>query len=221
MNQTIPHEAERIHEKASRVHELKTWPRFFEAVASGVKPFEWRRDDRDYRVGDILCLREWAAAHEDDCSWRSPYDELQTQDDDFRCERCGRSKKEPLPGSYTGRRLLTRVTYIARGVAGIPDGWCVLGLRTGVEVGSVDADETTTLGAIAAEVARGRAKFPAGRMLLPALVEEVGELAKALLQKRPRAESRKEAMQVAAVAMRIMEDGCSEFDNLPDEAAKP
>jgi Domain of unknown function (DUF3850) len=210
-----------IARQAGLAHDLKTWPRFFEAVASGAKPFEWRKDDRDYRVGDILNLREWAPAHEDGCSWRSPYDELQTEEDDLRCERCGRSKAEPLPGNYTGRRLLTRVTYIARGACGIPEGWCVLGLRTGVEIGLLDADETTTLGAIAAEVARGRAKFPAGRMLLPALVEEVGELAKALLQKRPRAESRKEAMQVAAVAARIMEDGCSEFDDLPDEAAKP
>lgn len=41
------------------VHELKTLPEFFEAVASGAKPFEVRKDDRGYSVGDVLWLREW------------------------------------------------------------------------------------------------------------------------------------------------------------------
>lgn len=40
-------------------HELKCIPPFFEDVHSGAKPFELRRDDRDYRVGDTLLLREW------------------------------------------------------------------------------------------------------------------------------------------------------------------
>ena len=41
-------------------HVLKTWPEYFEAVASGAKTFELRFDDRGYQVGDHLVLREWS-----------------------------------------------------------------------------------------------------------------------------------------------------------------
>ena len=40
-------------------HDLKTWPVFFEAIASGAKTFEIRKDDRPYFVGDVLNLQEW------------------------------------------------------------------------------------------------------------------------------------------------------------------
>lgn len=41
-------------------HDLKTWPEFFDEVIAGRKPFEVRRNDRGYRVGDVLHLREWS-----------------------------------------------------------------------------------------------------------------------------------------------------------------
>jgi hypothetical protein len=40
-------------------HELKTWPQYFERVNVGDKTFEVRRNDRNFQVGDFLCLREW------------------------------------------------------------------------------------------------------------------------------------------------------------------
>lgn len=42
-----------------KVHHLKTHPQHFEQVRSGVKPFELRKDDRDFLVGDLLILEEW------------------------------------------------------------------------------------------------------------------------------------------------------------------
>ena len=44
-------------------HELKVHPQFWPAVRTGKKPFECRRDDRKYRVGDLVRLREYDPKH--------------------------------------------------------------------------------------------------------------------------------------------------------------
>lgn len=43
----------------NKIHELKIKPVYFEAVKEGIKTFELRKDDRNFKVGDILLLREW------------------------------------------------------------------------------------------------------------------------------------------------------------------
>lgn len=48
-----------------KIHELKTWPIYFDAIAEGVKTFEWRKNDRDYFAGDFLILKEWSPDDEE------------------------------------------------------------------------------------------------------------------------------------------------------------
>ena len=40
-------------------HELKILPKWFEDVHSNKKNFEIRKNDRDFKVGDTLILKEW------------------------------------------------------------------------------------------------------------------------------------------------------------------
>lgn len=39
-------------------HTLKCWDNYFDAVASGEKTFEVRRDDRGFQKGDLLILEK-------------------------------------------------------------------------------------------------------------------------------------------------------------------
>lgn len=61
------------------------------------------------------------------------------------------------------------------------------------------------------ELHRARTKFPGDNVTTLALVEEVGELAQATFEKS-RAEVRKEAIQVACMAMRVILDGDQTLD---------
>ena len=40
-------------------HQLKTYPKYFDALARGEKNFEVRRNDRNYQVGDVLTLQRY------------------------------------------------------------------------------------------------------------------------------------------------------------------
>jgi NTP pyrophosphatase (non-canonical NTP hydrolase) len=65
---------------------------------------------------------------------------------------------------------------------------------------------------IEAELQRARNKFPGKNVTFAALVEEVGELAKATFEE-PRANVRKEAIQVAVMACRMILDGDHTFND--------
>jgi hypothetical protein len=42
-----------------KLHELKCWSEPFNEIFNGMKKFEYRLNDRNYEVGDLLYLREW------------------------------------------------------------------------------------------------------------------------------------------------------------------
>jgi len=41
------------------IHELKTWPEYFQLMVSGKKPFELRKNDRGFLPGHELLLKEY------------------------------------------------------------------------------------------------------------------------------------------------------------------
>jgi len=85
-----------------RVHELKTDPEPFAASLRGDKPYEIRLNDRDFRSGDLLVLRE--------------------------TRYTGEEMHSGSPLEYTGRALSRWVTETRSGY-GIKDGWVILGVR--------------------------------------------------------------------------------------------
>lgn len=87
-----------------KVHHLKEHPGPFGAVLLGLKPYEVRKNDRGYEIGDVLHLREWAQP-------------LETE-----TEACG----------YTGRCATVVVGYMTGGGEwGLPPDLCVLGFDLG------------------------------------------------------------------------------------------
>ena len=41
------------------IHVLKTWPEVFGAMLREAKRFEYRKNDRDFKIDDVLELREY------------------------------------------------------------------------------------------------------------------------------------------------------------------
>ncbi|MGJ7523300.1 DUF3850 domain-containing protein [Variovorax sp. LT1P1] len=80
-------------------HILKTDPEVFEAARSGAKTFEIRFNDRDFRVGDVLQLRE--------PRWTST------------------EMRAGSPLDFTGRTLTKTVSHVLSGY-GLVDGWVCL-----------------------------------------------------------------------------------------------
>ena len=48
-----------VAQRKPKTHELKTLPAFFQPSYDGRKQMEVRKNDRDFRAGDYLDLREW------------------------------------------------------------------------------------------------------------------------------------------------------------------
>jgi len=42
-----------------KTHKLKILPEYFNKVVEGTKTFEVRLNDRDFKIGDCLVLKEW------------------------------------------------------------------------------------------------------------------------------------------------------------------
>jgi hypothetical protein len=82
-----------------RVHELKTDPEVFDAVASGAKTHEIRLNDRDFQVGDTLVLR--------------------------RTQHTGAEMRAGTPLVYTGEQIERTVSHVLAGY-GLMPGWVIL-----------------------------------------------------------------------------------------------
>jgi hypothetical protein len=80
------------------------------------------------------------------------------------------------------------------------------------------------LGEVYQELARARKKFPDSRCCTVALMEEVGELAQAMLKvaagKWPESRIREEAVQVAVMAIRVCLEGDSSISLYCEEGRK-
>jgi len=83
-------------------HELKTIEPYFTDIQSGVKTFDVRKNDRSYKVGDVVHFRQWLPLF-------TGYEWV-----------------------YSGNGIIKTVTYILPGGQfGIEPGYVVLGLSGG------------------------------------------------------------------------------------------
>jgi hypothetical protein len=112
---TIPLPAGEQH--PATVHQLKTWPSYFQPVWTGEKTFEVRFNDRGYQAGDVLDLREYDTSRPCGCRAAMVHPGVVLG-----------SGSVPLPASvptrhrgpgacarYTGRSVLARVGYVLSG----------------------------------------------------------------------------------------------------------
>lgn len=79
------------------IHELKIKPQYYEDTKIGIKTFEIRKNDRDFKLGDILILNEY-------------------------------SLDDSGAGTYSGRALTVRVTYLLNDPEYCKEGFVILGI---------------------------------------------------------------------------------------------
>lgn len=91
-------------------HTLKCDPVPFQALVDGVKTFEFRKDDRGYKVDDVLVLQETALPR--------------------------REVQEGVAMQLTGRSIDRRITYVLRSLNSdyeVPAGYCIMAVVPMVE----------------------------------------------------------------------------------------
>lgn len=110
-------------------HALKCWPDSFDAIAQGIKTFEWRRDDRGFEVDDILVLYKW-----------DPVRQCHIWED---------------AATRQHAKLRVRVTYILRDQFDMPAGYCVMGIEPEYDVVPPSAGQFLR-GALATNLAGAR-----------------------------------------------------------------
>lgn len=101
------------------MHSLKTDPEVFEAVLSGKKTYEIRKnDDRTFKVGDFLRLME-----------------TQYTGEEMKSHHNGAypgAMVEGKPLVFTGRTCLVEITHILEGpIYGLKEGWALLSITLG------------------------------------------------------------------------------------------
>ena len=87
-----------------KIHELKTDPTVFKYSFSMLNNFEIRYNDRDYRAGDLLVLKETSHTRKE--------------------------MDDGAPLEYSGRKIAVKVDYILRGpIYGLKDGWIIMSVH--------------------------------------------------------------------------------------------
>ena len=93
-----------------KIHELKILPKYFNEVKYKKKSFELRKNDRDFKVGDILILKEF-----------NPNKEYETIEDG-------------VYSNFSGKKVLRQVVYILKNTEGLNNNYVILGIK------SIDSD---------------------------------------------------------------------------------
>lgn len=100
-------------------HNLKCIPEFFSVVCSGLKSFEVRYNDREFKVGDTLCLQEFIP-----CANCNGTGRVWDNGDMTDCY-C-----KPPHGTYTEEEITVEVTYILDGGRfGIDEKYVVMAIK--------------------------------------------------------------------------------------------
>ena len=88
------------------LHELKILPEYYDAVVNGIKTFEIRKNDRNYKVGDTLWLREFDNSDIYQVKWTTH-------------------------SEYTGKECFAAITYIfnLKDFLNIDEDYVILGIK--------------------------------------------------------------------------------------------